>query len=964
MMKNLSKVSIGVISQIVVTGFVILLLSGTTLASEITRVIHVPADQASIQAGINAAVDGDTVLIADGTYTGPDNRDIMFYGKAITVCSSGGAENCVIDCENAGRGFIFSDDETNDSVLQGVTIINGQTENKGAGICVWRTDPVIMDCVIANCSTTDDGGGVCLNCSYTGRLVNCSIIGNTGLEGGGIYQQYGNPDILNCLILNNQAANGGGIMIRSNTHCNVRNCTLSGNIANTGGAISIYGSEYTHHFIENSIIRDCTEPQIYLVNGILEITYSNIENGYPGIGNIDLDPLYTSGPHGDYYLSQTESGQLEDSPCLNAGNLQSSDVCFDSLAAWVTCLDTLTTRTDGIPDLSIADMGYHYGLGVSITATPTPTPTLTPTVTPTPTLTPTLTPTPATIVSVLPAGGSHIAPASTNLMVNFLHLLDPDTVDSSTFVIHREFGEPIIGTFSFDSQSFTLNPASDFFCGEMIHSTVTGDVEAGYEHVDPYVWWFRTAVTNGTGLFIDSEQSLGSDYSRDIALGDLDGDGDLDVFVANDPGGSRIWLNDGDGRFTGNGQELDQNANRGVALGDLDGDGDLDAFVVNSNFGSNQVFLNDGTGFYTDNGQVLGSSDSTDVALGDLDGDGDLDAFVTNFTQPNTVWRNQGFGYFNVDNQFTETLYSQSILLGDLDNNGTLDAILLSFDENRILLNDRSGNFAVNQLLNVHNSANACLGDVDNDGDLDVFIVNSTSVNQIWLNDGQGWFTDSEQTLIGNQGSSINLADLDADGDLDAVVTNTDNSGNRIYINSGNGIYDDSGQALGNSSSVSAALGDLDGDGDMDVFVANKLNQGNSVWLNQEVTPTPTNTPGTECNVLGCKIIMPQSMFQPGDECFADIVICNPTGLMYPAVPVFVILDVYGLYLFAPSFSGYDHYVTDLPPGETIISVIPNFIWPANSGAEENIFWYAGMTDQTISGLFGSLGMFQFGWNP
>ena len=69
--------------------------------------IHVPGDRSTIQAGIDGAVDGDTILVADGTYTGDGNKDIDFTGKAIVVISENGTENCVIDCEDDGRGFIF-----------------------------------------------------------------------------------------------------------------------------------------------------------------------------------------------------------------------------------------------------------------------------------------------------------------------------------------------------------------------------------------------------------------------------------------------------------------------------------------------------------------------------------------------------------------------------------------------------------------------------------------------------------------------------------------------------------------------------------------------------------------------------------------------------------------------------------------------------------------------------------------
>ena len=88
-----------------------------------------PADFATIQAAIDDADDGDTVLVADGTYTGNGNRDIDFHGKGITVKSQNGPENCIIDCngtESDGhRGVYFHSEEDCDSALIGFTISNG-----------------------------------------------------------------------------------------------------------------------------------------------------------------------------------------------------------------------------------------------------------------------------------------------------------------------------------------------------------------------------------------------------------------------------------------------------------------------------------------------------------------------------------------------------------------------------------------------------------------------------------------------------------------------------------------------------------------------------------------------------------------------------------------------------------------------------------------------------------------------
>ncbi len=148
-----------------------------------------------------------------------------------------------------------------------------------------------------------------------------------------------------------------------------------------------------------------------------------------------------------------------------------------------------------------------------------------------------------------------------------------------------------------------------------------------------------TSPSNVT--FTDSGQSLGSSKSFGVSLGDVDGDGDFDAFVANKGQSNKVWINDGNGTFTDSGQSLGTSDSRGVDLGDVDNDGDLDAFVANHNE-ADKVWLNDGNGSFTDSGQSLGSSSSYGVSLGDVDDDGDLDAFVANRDQGNKVWINDG----------------------------------------------------------------------------------------------------------------------------------------------------------------------------------------------------------------------------------------------------------------------------------------------------------------------------------
>ncbi|MEJ2208082.1 MAG: FG-GAP-like repeat-containing protein, partial [Anaerolineae bacterium] len=134
-----------------------------------------------------------------------------------------------------------------------------------------------------------------------------------------------------------------------------------------------------------------------------------------------------------------------------------------------------------------------------------------------------------------------------------------------------------------------------------------------------------------------------------VALADFDGDGDLDALVANgfrSTGGlpSRLLWNDGHGAFADSGQRLNETVGADLGVGDLDGDGDPDVFVANMDL-PNEVWLNDG-GRLVDSGLRLGGvpprTYATKPSLGDLDGDGDLDVFVANMDLPNEVWLNDG----------------------------------------------------------------------------------------------------------------------------------------------------------------------------------------------------------------------------------------------------------------------------------------------------------------------------------
>ena len=124
-----------------------------TVLSSYCIVIHVPSEYPTIQAGIYAADHGDTVLVADGIYSGEGNYNIYFGGRAIVLISENGPENCFIDALNIGRCFIFNGGETNQSVLSGFTLVNGLGDYFGGGIKIEASSsPTIENCIIRDCN--------------------------------------------------------------------------------------------------------------------------------------------------------------------------------------------------------------------------------------------------------------------------------------------------------------------------------------------------------------------------------------------------------------------------------------------------------------------------------------------------------------------------------------------------------------------------------------------------------------------------------------------------------------------------------------------------------------------------------------------------------------------------------------------------------------------------------------------
>jgi len=204
-----------------------------------------PADFNNLQAAIDAAVNGDEVIVADGWYSGPGNYDVEFMGKAITVRSENGPTYCTIDCRWMGQGFRFRHQETNASILDGFRIVNGKGF-WGSGIhCETKACPTIANCIIEDNTSDYAGAGIYCGRDAVPTITGCVVRNNTaGNYGGGICFEYTTVQLFDCEIMNNTSEyQGGGIYLRECSGL-IKDCIVSGNSARYGGGINtLMGTE-------------------------------------------------------------------------------------------------------------------------------------------------------------------------------------------------------------------------------------------------------------------------------------------------------------------------------------------------------------------------------------------------------------------------------------------------------------------------------------------------------------------------------------------------------------------------------------------------------------------------------------------------------------------------------------------------------------------------------------------------
>jgi hypothetical protein len=187
---------------------------------------YFPTIQAAID-NINL-LDRDVIELIGTPFTGVGNRDVNFNGKRVTVRSQSGDPNqCVIDCQTTGRGFVFQSGEDNQAVLEAITITNGFMNNPGSGgggILISSSSPWIKGCKIVQCSAGEmsNGGGVFAETNSSPLLTDCTIEHCSA----GTWRY---------------PATGGGICSDGTSHLTMMNCAVSSNSCDSN---PIWGQGY------------------------------------------------------------------------------------------------------------------------------------------------------------------------------------------------------------------------------------------------------------------------------------------------------------------------------------------------------------------------------------------------------------------------------------------------------------------------------------------------------------------------------------------------------------------------------------------------------------------------------------------------------------------------------------------------------------------------------------------------
>ncbi|MCK4857716.1 MAG: right-handed parallel beta-helix repeat-containing protein [candidate division Zixibacteria bacterium] len=335
-------------------------------------------DAPTIQAAYDSCSPGDTILLAEGVYTGEGNRIVQIVYTPVVIRSVQGPEVTIVDAEylSAGMHFGYVDSTTR---LEGLTIQHG----RGFGIFVFAASPIITDCIITDNYSFEDGGGIYCNHSSP-TFIDCSFIGNYAPQNGGAFYcgPYGTLTLINCLFVDNVADQSGAAIYSDLTWWPtiIRNCLFASNHCEQGGVVTftanspqftsctfannsrgIYALEHPYASFDSCLIAFNHDVSVFCDSEMIEGSvfaccdiYGNLLGDWVSSfadqlgtnGNFSLDPQFCDTTSANWFIRET-------SPCAPANNDCASLIGALGIGCIFICGDA-----DGDGMVNIADVVY------------------------------------------------------------------------------------------------------------------------------------------------------------------------------------------------------------------------------------------------------------------------------------------------------------------------------------------------------------------------------------------------------------------------------------------------------------------------------------------------------------------------------------------------------------------------------------------------------------------------------
>lgn len=315
------------------------------------------ADACTLSTAISNAGSGDQVWAKAGTYPA-----ISLKSGVKIIGGFSGAEGAASESDPVGNPTVIdgngsravdSDDDDSTTVLRGFYVRNGDETDMGGGGAMLLSDssPIIVECVFENNLATYWGAAVSVRGTSSPRFINCTFRANGWVDsqdntnvkpmaGAAVYVEKGSPTFVNCLFHGNVAGEGA-VLANRNGSATFLNCTMAGNSATVGDGGAVH-DEYGDVIIRNSILWGNSATgrgdQIFSAgSSVTTVTYSDVQGGWGGAGNINSDPKFVNPSSDDYKL------QLS-SPCKEKGHTTSlptdiGDLDWDNNTAETLPLD-------------------------------------------------------------------------------------------------------------------------------------------------------------------------------------------------------------------------------------------------------------------------------------------------------------------------------------------------------------------------------------------------------------------------------------------------------------------------------------------------------------------------------------------------------------------------------------------------------------------------------------------------